>query len=226
MTTREIITYLQRKASQYTTAELLFLLDQIQKLIMSKPTAQRTVIDEATGMPPYLTTVNGTHTYECPADCLRTTAIFAQEIQYYSRVAYDGVFRSYTFRGVDYRALPIKSTDARYGVNARVTFVGFNPGDNNNRYFHEYLYKPPDVTAVGVELSVPEKFAFDMADGVLARIRSEKFGDKSEWEYWKKTTLTEMWGEMSQGAQVYLGLTPIRPEYKHYSDAYYGRIYS
>lgn len=226
MTTREIITYLQRKASQYPAAELLFLLDQIHKLVLSRPTAMRTVIDEATGMPPYLVTENNIYTYECPANCLRTTAVFAQELQYYSRVAYDGVFKSYTFRGVDYRSLPIKSVDARYGVNARVTFVGFNPGNNPRRYFHEYLYKPPDITSQTTELQTPEKFALDIADGVLGRIRAEKFGDKSEWEYWKKTTLTEMWGELSQGAQIYLGLTPIRPEYKQYHDAYFGNYYS
>jgi hypothetical protein len=226
MTTRELISYLQKKASQFTPAELLFLTDQVQKLVLSRPTAQRTVIDEATGMPPYLVTTNNRFTYDCPEDCLRTTAVFAQELRYYSRVAFDGVFRSYTFRGVDYRSLPIKSTDARYGVRATVTFVGFNPGDNTNRYFHEYLYRPPDLTSLNVQLTVPEKFAFDIADGVLARIRSEKFGDKSEWEYWKKNTLTEMWGEMSQGAQVYRGSTPIRPEYQSYHDAYYGNYYS
>lgn len=218
MTTREIVVYLQKKASQLAPAELLVMLDQVQKVIMSKVTAQREVIDEATGMPPFLATTLNLYTYTCPSNCLRTIAVFAEDVKAYSKVMYDSSIPSYTYRGSTYYKLPVKSTDAQSGVLAKLTFVGFNPGTTTQKYYHQYAFKAPDISSQAVNLSIPEHLHLSVIDGVLARIRSERFGDNSEWQFWMKRTMTDIVSELNQGAQPYTSETPTRPEYKHYAD--------
>jgi hypothetical protein len=218
MTTRELVVYLQKKASQYTAAELLFLVDQVCKTVLSKVTAQRYNVDTATGMPPYLVTTDSVYTYDCPDDCMRTLAIFSEDIKSYSRIKYDAVIKSYEYRGSSYYALPIKSIDALPGQLAQVTFIGFNPGDTTDKYYHQYALKAPNITSEKVNIPIPEQHHFAIADGVLARIRSEKFGDASEWNYWMKRTMLDIVSELNQGAQPMMGATPTRPEYRHYFD--------
>lgn len=226
MTTRELIVLLQKKASQFAPAELLNLLDLIQKRILSRVTAQRVIIDQATGMPPFLVTEDQVYTYTCPADCLRTISVFSEQIRYYSRVQYDGVFKSYNFRGTEYYGLPIKSIDAVRGQRARLTFVGYNPGETTNRYYHEYLLKPPDLTAPTVNLVIPEEHHLELINGVLAWIRNERYGDVSEWNRWWKTDAMQVISELNAGAQPYLGYTPTRQEYRHYTNAIYGNWFT
>jgi hypothetical protein len=221
VTTRELVVYIQRKASQYTPVEILSLLDQVQKVVLSKVTAQRTVIDETTGMPPYLATTDGVYTYNCPANCKRTSAIFSDSVPSYSR-QYDGDFKEYTYNKSQYIGMPIKSTDAQYGVLAKLTFVGLNPGTTTNKYFHLYSFKAPDITALTVNLSIPENHHLEIVDGVLARIKSEKFGDNSEWQYWTRRTMPDIVSELNSGAQPYLGSTLTQPEYRNYPGAYMG----
>ncbi len=218
MTTREMVSYVQKKASQYTTAELLMLIDQIQKMIMCKVTAQREKIDESTGMPPYIATTDGVYKYDCPTDCLRTIAIFAEDIKGYSRQMYDSSIPCYTYRMATYFNLPIKSTDAQLGQLAKVVFVGWNPGTTTTKYYHHYQMTPPAITSQAVNLVIPEQHHFTIIDGVLARIRSERFGDSSEWNFWMKRTMLDVVSELNQGAQPYVGETPTRLEYRHYAD--------
>jgi hypothetical protein len=226
VTTRELIVLIQKKASQFTPAELLTILDLVQKRVLSRVTAQRTVIDEATGMPPLLATTDQIYTYDCPANCLRTISVFSEQIRYYSRVQYDGIFKSYNYRGTEYYGLPIKSTDAVFGVAAKLTFVGYNPGTTTARYYHEYLFKPPDLTAQTVNLVIPEEHHLELVNGVLAWIRNERYGDVSEWNKWWKTDGMQIISELNSGAQPYLGFTPTRMEYRHYSNAIYGNWFT
>jgi hypothetical protein len=218
MTTRELIVYLQKKASQYTPAELLFLTDQVCKMILGKVSAQRYNMDTATGMPPFLSTTDGIYTYDCPSDCMRTIAVFSEDIKSYSRIKYDAVIKSYEYRGSSYYSLPIKSIDALPGQLAKITFVGFNPGTTTDKYYHQYAIKAPDITSQNVDIPIPEQHHFAIADGVLARIRSERFGDNSEWVFWQKRTMLDIVSELNQGAQPQMGATPTRPEYRHYFD--------
>jgi hypothetical protein len=222
VTTRELVTYIQRKASGYTRPEILSILDQVQKVVMSKVTAQRTVIDETTGMPPYLATTDGVFTYNCPANCLRTAVVFAEDLPGYTRIQYGNTIATYRYDGTDYYTLNVKSTDAQYGVLAKLTFVGINPGTTTNKYYHLYSFKAPDITAETVNLSIPENHHLEIVDGVLARIRSEKFGDNSEWQFWIMRTMPTMVSELNSGAQPYLGATKTQPEYRNYPGSYLG----
>ena len=219
MTTRELVVYLQKKASQYTPAELLFLADQVQKMVMSKVTAQRYNIDEATGMPPFIVTTDGVYTYDLPSDCMRTLSVFTNNMSGIDTYQYDGKIKEYRYNGVMYYNLPIKSIDALPNHVAKLTFVGFNPGTTTNKYYHQYVLKAPDITALTVELSIPAQHHFAIADGVLARVRAERFGDNSEWTYWQKRTMLDIVSELNQGGQPMMGETPTRPEYRHYGKA-------
>ena len=121
-----------------------------------------------------------------------------------------------------YYSLPIKSTDAKYGVLAKVTFVGFNPGTNDKKYYHHYSVMPDRITAPTINLSVPEQHHLAISDGVLARIRSEKFGDNTEWQFWTKRTMLDIVSELNRGAQPYMGETTTREEYRYYTDSVRG----
>jgi len=211
MHTREILSYLQKKASQYTQTELLFLLDQIQKIVYSVVTAQTTVINEATGMPPFLVTTEGVFTYNCPANCLRTLAIFADNLTGYRQINSDVPLGYYNYSGTRYRGMRVKSTDAYRGHVATVTFLD-NPGTTSTRYYHEYKLKPIDIDSANIQMQIPEQFHLDIVDGVLARIRDERFGDKGDWFYWKQNTMPGIVAELNKGAQLRLGYTPLRPE--------------
>jgi hypothetical protein len=102
---------------------------------------------------------------------------------------------------------------------AKLTFVGINPGTTTDKYYHQYALKAPDITGATVNLNIPEQHHFAIADGVLARIRAERFGDNSDWTYWQKRTMLDIVSELNQGAQPHMGETPIRPEYRHYGKA-------
>jgi len=222
MHTREILTYLQRKASQYTSEELLFLVDQIQKIVYSVVTAQTTVIDPATGMSPFLATTDGVFTYNCPANCLRTLSIFADSLSGYRSVNNNAPLSYYNYQGRQYRELRVKSTDAYRGQVATVTFID-NPGTYASRYYHDYKWKPIDITSPNIQMQIPEQFHLDIVDGVLSRIRDERFGDKGDWLYWKQNTMPGIVAELNKGAQLRLGYTPIRPEYQNYNNSPYGQ---
>ena len=221
MHTKEIVSYLQKKASAFTPAELLQLLDQVQKIVYSKVTAQTEVIDEATGMPPFLATQDNIFTYDCPANCQRTLAIFAQNLQGYVLTNSDYGPQYYGWGGKRYANLMVKSTDAYYGQVATITFQN-NPQTYANRYYHHYNLKPIDILSTNIQMQIPEQFHLDVVDGVLARIRNERYGDQSDWRMWVEKVVPTILHELNKGAQLHLGETRTRPEYQHYVRYPYG----
>jgi len=221
MNTRQVVEYVRQRASGFTAQMVLDLLDHVHKVVLSRGLAQNYVLDGTTGLPPYLATTDGTYTYDCPTDCLRTEAICTESAVGYSKYNYGGKQRYYMFNGSQYYALPIRQVDATAGSLANVTFVDYNPGDTTTTYLHLYTPKPTDLTSVNVEMQVPERYALDMAHGVIALIRAQKYGADMEYEAWMQRTLPRICDGLNRGAQISTNQVPMQSENKEYGRRVY-----
>lgn len=224
MTTREIITYCQRKGKSYSREEIRLILDQIVRIVLENPNAQRGKIDPSTGMPPYLATTGGVYKYTTPSDCLRVVRVFREDLTGYRSQNYNSKISEYVFEGKVYYEIPLsKNVEATEGSLGYIIFRD-NPGTTTNKYFLEYIEKSPSIESQNIDTLIPAKHHFGLVDGVLARMRDEEYGDKSAWAYWMERTLPKISSAMNVGAGYTVGYTPIQEENRHYSvNRYYGR---
>lgn len=215
-----MISYIQRKASNFTRQELLDLLDEVQKIVYSSNTATTRVAFNNNGMPPFLATIDGIYVYTCPDNCRRTKSIFAQTLTSYASIGYNSRYKEYIFRDRAYYEIPIRSTDATETANAMVTF-GDNPGTTASTYYHLYYVRAINLISENVQLSLPVENHIELAHGVIALARMEKFGNSNEWEYWKNNTLNRIRYNLNQGAQGNISGTLTQREYRNYDRSNY-----
>lgn len=218
MHTQRMVSYIQKKAPGFEPSEILTVIDEVHRLIMSKVTVQRQSIDTTTGMPPYLATQQGVYQYDCPADCLKTLSVFTRDSRGYRGTNFRGPYTRYNWTGLLYPESVVGQIDATRGRVATVTFVN-DPGTTTDRYFHLYMLRPVEISSTEVQLQIPEQWHLDFIDGVLARIRNERFGDKSEWNHWTTNTMTAMVQQLNYGAQRRKRRTLTQPEYQWYGRA-------
>ena len=218
MHTQAMVSYIRKKAPGFEPQEILSIINEVQRMILSQVTIQRESLDSATGMPPYLETKTGRLQYDCPADCLKTLSIFTVDSRGYMSQGYPSAYANYRWNGARYPETIVSQTDAYSGQLATVTFA-FDPGDTTERYFHLYALKPVDIDSVNIQLQVPERFHLAIVDGVLARVRTEHFGATSEWDNWENNKMPHIVQALNHGAQRNKHRTLTRPEYQWYGSA-------
>ena len=220
-----MITYLKRKVTNWTRPDLLFEVNEIQKLILAQTTEQIRVVDSTTGLPPFLATTAGTYQYDAPAGARRILGLFVRDFLGAQNNSYTKNSDGYVYAGRMFLEQRAKFTDAlEGGTLATITFPD-DPGTTTETYYLDYEGVPPEVVSESISLGIPAKHHLKMVDGVLARIRSEKFGSKSEWEYWENVTMPKIISDLSQGSLGNVGKTQTQPEYQYYGRDYYGRTH-
>ena len=223
MHTQEMVSYIQRKASGYSREEILNLLSFVYNYVYSSDVMQQTeYVDPATGMPPFLATTAGQVTYDCPANCRETIAIFTKDIERYYPSNYNFRQTTYVYGNKKYYRILVKSFTASSGAIATLTFFD-NPGTTTQTYYHLFSIQPINLTSEDIQLIMPEDQDLNLIDGVLARVRDEKFGDKTDWQHFKRFTKPEMQARFNDGAQGRLHETQTRREYQHYPNYGYLR---
>ena len=210
---------MNRRVTNWTPQDLLFEANEIQKLIYAQSSAQIRVVDPATGMPPFLTTTVNVFEYDCPADCRRTIALFTRDIVGSNRQNSNDGYRGFEFGKITYFTAPANFTDRTPGNLATITFTN-DPGTTTSVYYHLYEAAPPELTGLNVPLFLPEKHHLKLVDGVLARVRSEKFGSESEWYNWEYNVMPKIINDMNQGNGANIGHTNTRMEYQYYGSDY------
>lgn len=225
-TTAENVTFLQRRVPNYSRAEILATMSELYEEIYSQNTQDTLYIDTSTGMPPYIATTLGTYTYNCPANCRETAAIFATEMpRTYSRTRPIGPRREYYFRDKGYYDIPLsKTTPIRPdGTLATVTFYD-NPGTTTDQYYHLYYVTVTPLTTESVEMLLPDQTHRELRRAVLASLKAEDYGETGEEEAVIKDALRKIRGVLNRGAQGRTNKTPVPTEYQSYSDlGHYGR---
>lgn len=193
MRVQQIITRLQRRTSKYTRPELLDYLDEVVELVYSSNCRQLKVDYSNDGMPPYLATQAGIFTYDCPADCRRTIAVFTGRTNAYTT--------EYLFRDSLWANVNVSSRDATETQAATVTFRR-DPGTTTSKYYHLYYIQHTPLDSEDIELSIPPgKVHTKIRRGVLALARSEKFGDDDAWKEWERRDLNDIRYELNLGAR-------------------------
>ena len=214
-----MMAYLKRRVTNWTREELLLETNEIQKLIYAQSNKQIRVVDPTTGLPPFLATTATVHDYDCPADCRRTIAIFTRDFVGSNRQNSNDGYNRYRYGQLFYFNQPITARDRTPGTVATVTFTN-DPGTTTDVFFHFYEAAPPELTSESIPLFLPEKHHLKLIDGVLARVRSEKFGAESEWFNWEYNILPKIIVDMNQGDGGNIGHTQTRMEYQYYFDDY------
>jgi hypothetical protein len=75
--------------------------------------------------------------------------------------------------------IPTESMPAMENTNPTIDFKD-NPGASTAKFFCEFLYRPPRLTAETVPLCVPEKFEDALQDYVKGKIEESAHGGTSE----------------------------------------------
>jgi hypothetical protein len=216
MTTQEAISYLKKELPTYSRDILRTLLNDIQIYVCANPLYQFEFIDPNTGMPPFFTTVQGRYNYNLPANALRLIRILAETITYYSRTHSNRSIQQYTYNGKQYWDIPVNDRVARPGVAARAIFID-DPGATTTNYRWLYNERPTAISSENIQLTFPESTHLDLIEGVLARVRKDKYGEQSSWNNFVYTVIPRISDAMNKGIKPGRGSTPIQREYSFYS---------
>lgn len=196
--TRELIVRALEMCHGWNTSGsrgLLPIFDEINRYMVSHDCERNILIDSATGLPPYLTTVAGTFAYDLPATYRKLKSIFidTDEDNYDSY----GLFEVYKFKEKEFFYIPVTSRPKTLSTNATVTFRD-DPGATTAKYFLEGYRACTSIGSIDVELDTEEEFHDLVLDGVLARVRSIEFGDQQQWMAWRERVSFEYWAEMNK----------------------------
>jgi hypothetical protein len=211
------------RARDYTPAQILQVMDEVQKIVYSEPTEQTICLDPTTGMPPYLVTIAGQFEYDAPANCRQTAAVFAVRYPYPSRnYGYEYFHRGYVHSGREYYQVMVNSRPAlpQSSTVAKVIFP-FDPGDTTSEYYHKYWILPPDLDDVGTELVLPEHTHWRFRGMCLRMLLAESTGDNAVESPEFERGIKKIRKELNSGANVMSSRVPIASEYRDYPDDFY-----
>jgi hypothetical protein len=220
-TTRELLQELQYDGPGWNidgTRGLLYYLNQAHRYMMSGDCEHHIRVDTSTGKPPTLDTIEGQIDYEMPDDCrkLFLVAIDAEDTlnNYYNAnrdYTDEWYVRSFKFREHPYWEVAAQSTFALANANARLQFV-HNPGETSDLYHIFYYVKPTEILSDSIQVQVPEIYHDILLDGVMARIGLKEYGDRNNYEYWKREIVAKIyWKEMNNGLFAKTRFVPQRP---------------
>lgn len=207
------MTLLESALTGYSRPQILATIDELQTIVYSQRTDETIKIDPATGLPPYLVTVNNQLRYTCPADCWMTQAIFSEEpIRRYRTTADHGESTTYYWENKSYHRTPITQTLKTYDNLATLTFSQ-NPGATTTKFFHAYWITPVSLSDESIQLSLPEHVHYSMRRAVKAMLSTEDYGQTSFDDDVIEQAARKIRRELNRGARGRLARTPIRQEY-------------
>ena len=174
-TTSYNITRIIDAVGTYSRPQILEVLNEVSLITFSDNTMRVERIDPATGMPPFLVTLDNQQTYDCPADCRETAAIFIEDPQrQYTPIQDRGLYQEYIWRGRRYFKVPVRQNSALINQLATVTFIN-NPGATTDRYYHDYFIRHVNITDENMQLPFPEELHYMVRDGVIQMLKGESY---------------------------------------------------
>jgi len=224
MTTKSLVTFIKRHASNFTRPEILDFMDTVHEFVLKKPVYQSMKLDGTNeGLPPFIVTKDKQHEYDCPADCWRTIRIFARRLQRsFAARNYVTRNRKYYFSKETFTEIDVRSFDATEDTVGKLIFHD-NPGDSTEQFFHLYLKKPAVLLSENIQLDLAPQHHVLFRNGVLALIRSEEYGDQKAWLGWindGQSGAKYIWFQMNKGIQARLFRTIIREEFQELGPYY------
>lgn len=196
MNTRSLITKIQRNAPDWSRTEILDIVNDVNRIMMSHELMINLVTDTSTGRDPVLTTSDGTYSYEIsqangfPADGLYIVDI-------YKDVQADPDYGIYQ-RSRNYN--DIRFVRGASSVNAKIIF-GFNPGVND--YSVRYYKQPTEITSESISLDVPDEWHELVREGVIAQIQDMEHGKSDAWKRFQEGELPKYWNDMNKDIKYY-----------------------
>jgi len=184
--------------------------------LLSDNTLQLIRISQATGMPPFLATTQGTRHYNCPADCRETVAIFVEVNQrtYNSRQG-SSIATEYIHASKAFKKIAIRSTHATEDTLATVTFID-DPGTTTNRYYHFYYFRPTRLLTERQEIAISPKVHRYIADGVIEMFKTENYGNTERSFNVMEMVKRKVRNCLNRGAHPRLTRTVWPEEYRDY----------
>ncbi len=202
------VTEIKNAVSNYSREQVRDKLNELQRIVYASGAVQSEVMDNATGMPPYLETTQGQRHYVLGADVRQTISIFTDSaVRGYSPRR--DVFARYAYRNANYIKIAIRTQDALPNSVATLTFVD-DPGTTTTNYFHRYTKFPTEITSEVIQLDLPEHIHWIVRDGVIALLSKENYGDVGKRRELIRQICIEVANEMSKGAQGKSNKTPVQ----------------
>lgn len=187
-TTRQNVSWIKDRNPKYSPEQILSILDEVHYRIRSLNIDYNYYLDSTTGMPPFLATIDGVYSYDCPDNCRKTSHIFCwRENNSYPGKSYYGSGRHFrqdnseifNWRGREFLSLNYtQQQDKTLRQNAKVIFGSeYNPGTTTDKYYHLYWVVPARIEDVEDELEIPEEFSFEIREAVSAILSTEDYGE-------------------------------------------------
>jgi len=194
MQTNSLIALIKREAPDWTRAEILDLVADVQLIMLSKPLQRNRMIDTDTGLDPVLTTTSGTYSYYInTSNGFDYDALFIESV--YSTASPETSYNydeSIEIDGTDVYTFPGNRDNA-----AQVIFKDNPSGD----YYIRCYRKPDTVSTQYTNLMIPEWWHFKgVRVGVLGMIELVEHGTSKNWDQFEQKVLPQFHSEMNMSA--------------------------
>jgi len=207
------VSMIKNAVSEYSREQIREALNEFLQMVYAGSSIQSEAIDPTTGMPPYLTTVQGTRYYDLGSDVRETIAIFTERPQRgYSSLRNRSYPIEYYYGGIGYLQVAIRSQPATISSNATLTFVD-DPGSTTANYFHRYYKRYTPILTEDTQIPLPEETHWKMREGVIAMLGAESYGDVGARRQLVEKIILEINNKLSKGAQGKSLKTPWQPEF-------------
>lgn len=211
-TTSQVVERLKLQATNWSTAELLPIVNEVNNEMMRGDFEHSIVIDSTTGLPPALATTSGVYEYDAPDDCRKIADVL---VEYdYNRGNFQpfdnyGNWTPSAWRGRRFYSVPGTSRRRTLTANATYTFRD-NPATTTDMYLIKYWKEPTSITSVNTQIDVPPEFQLVFLDGCIFRTRALMYGKYDEWNAWLERMKMEFYGDMNNNPPMNK-LTTLRP---------------
>ena len=225
--TNQIVEWIHVRNPKYSPTQILEFLNEIHRMCVSQEIDEFLYIDPATGMPPHLVTQKGVFTYNCPANCRKTSKLFIESRNhglvrsyYLVRPIENARYKEFQWCGKWFYEVPyISQRDAipDAGVLATVTFGGEeDPGDHSKKFHHLYWILPNEIESLDDELQLPPQTHFYIMKAVSSYMATEDYGETAQDQAVIEQCTRKVRNIMSKGANGRVGRTLWRPEYRDF----------
>jgi len=198
------------------------MLNEIQLIVYSQDCFQTQKLDSATGMPPFLVTVDGQFQYDAPSDCRRTAVVFTLNPVRRQRERPTGPRREYYFRGRGYYGVNISTRDATPADTLAKVIFQENPGTTTENYYHLYYIKPTPILDEDTQLTLPDEVHYLLRKAVIAMFSTEQYGESAFDDTVIERVAKKIRNSLNRGLQNSIaGETPWREEMQDDYPPYY-----
>jgi len=211
-TTSQIVERIKLQAPDWSsvgTQGLVSIVNEVNRVMMGSDIDHMVVIDSATGLPPFLSTTDGTLHYDCPSNCRKVASVFISSNDNHNTYDKYGPYQRITYQDKMFYEVPITSRRISLSSAATVTFRD-NPGATTSKYYLKYYREPTSISSINIQIDVPPDAHPLFIDGVLARIAPIQYGKVNPWLDWLDRMKMEFWQEMNDNAYKNV-LSTVRP---------------